>query len=118
MMDDLSMQLDHARRAARMMEILQLYAQKVPVADICAKYECSRSNVQRLVRIAGLKRRRGYPLETRLNVIARLEEGVLYKVIAGELHVSEAYVSMVAKMYGISRYKTSKNRVFLPPIGD
>lgn len=102
----LNLQIDHGRRATRTLEIAQLYANDVPIFDICERYRISRTQVHRIVKLCGVPLRpRGFKESIRNGVIAELELGKPYNEISAKFGVSEAYCSLVAKDCGLQRYR-------------
>lgn len=100
--DDLSLQVDHARRHMRMLELTQMYAAGVPVQEICDTFHISKSQVLRYARLMGLPQRpRGFDPEVRKKVIALYEAGELITKISALCGVSQAYVSTAAKDAGL-----------------
>lgn len=109
MVSMLSLQVDQARRSTRSMMIIDRYSNGDLVQDIADEFECTRHNVLRLARAAGLPRRaRGFPVSKRQAIIKDLKAEWYYKEIAFRHKVSEAYISIVAKDEGLNRYKRSR----------
>lgn len=103
---NLSIQIDHARRHARTIEIAIKYASGISIEDISADYEISRSQILRIARLNNLpKRPKHFPDDIKEGVLAAHALGKPLSEIAALFGVSQAYVSITAKKAGMVRYK-------------
>lgn len=100
---------ERANRLQRFPRVVADYKSNMPVADIAAKYGCSRGTVMRYARMAGLdKRPRTDDPKRRPGIIAMYQQGKPVAEIAAWFGVSESLVSKIASEEGINRRKFSK----------
>jgi len=97
---------ERQNRPPRFLDIVTDYAAGHTVNSIIEKYKCSKGTVLRYARLAGPpKREKHFDNSIRSQAIDLLKSGAPIKSISSMLNVSEAYVSIVAKASGLSRYK-------------
>lgn len=101
---------ERANRLQRFPKVVDDYRNGLPVADIEAKYGCSRGTVLRYARLAGLDKRPKGDAERRRGIIALYETGAPIARIAAEMGVSQALVSKIATEEGINRRQFAKSR--------
>jgi len=101
---------ERKNRLVRFTKIIKAYKAGQPVRDIEAEFGCSRSTIQRYVRLAGCpKRPKSFENSVREEVIVAYKAKVPVAEIAKKHKVSQAYVSKVATEEGINRYKGRRN---------
>ncbi|MCW2195124.1 transposase [Bradyrhizobium elkanii] len=94
---------ERANRLQRFPRIVNDYRDGIPVADIEAKYGCSKQTVLRYARLAGLDKRPKGDAERRRGIIALYQQGRPIAEIAARMGVSQALVSKIASEEGINR---------------
>jgi transposase-like protein len=101
---------ERANRLQRFPKVVDDYRSGVPVADIEAKYGCSRGTVLRYARLAGLEKRPKSDADRRRGIIALYQTGAPIAQIATQMGVSQALVSKIASEEGINRRNFAKSR--------
>ena len=99
---------ERANRLQRFPKLVEDYINGVPVADIEAKYGCSRNTVLRYARMAGLDKRPRRDADRRRGIVALYQSGVPVAQIAARMGVSPALVSKIATEEGINRRQFAK----------
>lgn len=94
---------ERANRLQRFPRIVNDYRDGIPIADIEAKYGCSKQTVLRYARLAGLDKRPKGDAERRRGIIALYQQGRPIAEIAARMGVSQALVSKIASEEGINR---------------
>ena len=94
---------ERANRLQRFPKIVDDYKAGFPVADIEAKYGCSKQTVLRYARLAGLEKRPKGDSDRRRGIIALYQQGRPIAQIAAQMGVSQALVSKIATEEGINR---------------
>lgn len=103
---DLSIGVDHARRHERMMEIAGKYRRGDTVQEIADDYGITKATVLRIARMNNLPKRskKVFSPELRAAALEAHKRGEPLKSIAAKFGVSEAWISMEAKKFGLQRY--------------
>lgn len=99
---------ERANRLQRFPKVVDDYRSGLPVAEIEAKYGCSRGTVLRYARLAGLNKRPKGDADRRRAIIAMYETGAPIARIAAQMDVSQALVSKIATEEGINRRQFAK----------
>lgn len=99
---------ERANRLNRFPKVVDDYRDGMPVADIEAKYGCSRGTVLRYARLAGLEKRPKRDDDQRRGIVAMYEQGKPVAEIAARMGCSIGLVSKTATEQGINRRKFSK----------
>lgn len=94
---------ERANRLQRFPKLVDDYKAGLPVADIEAKYGCSKHTVLRYARMAGLEKRPKGDAGRRRGIIALYQQGLPIATIAAQMGVSQALVSKTATEEGINR---------------
>lgn len=101
---------ERANRLQRFPKVVDDYKANMPVADIEAKYGCSKQTVLRYARLAGLEKRPKGDADRRRGIIAmytQKDEPPIAE-IAARFGVSQALVSKIATEEGINRRNFKK----------
>lgn len=106
---------ERANRLQRFPKVVDDYRDGMPVADIEAKYGCSRGTVLRYARLAGLDKRSKGDADRRRGIIALYEQGRPIAQIATQMGVSQALVSKIATEEGINRRSFARRARQTPP---
>jgi len=99
---------ERANRLQRFPKVVDDYRAGVPVADIEAKYGCSKHTVLRYARMAGLEKRPKGDADRRRGIVALYQQGLPIATIAARMGVSQALVSKTATEEGINRRQFAK----------
>ena len=106
---NLSMEVDRARRQTRMLDALSQYTEeKKTVSEIAAYFDCSRTTIQRWVRLAGVKKRNEIAAARISDILKDYQQTnpvLPIKTIALKYNVSQSFVSQQASKAGIARRK-------------
>lgn len=99
---------ERANRLQRFPKVVEDYQDGVPVADIQAKYGCSRGTVLRYARLAGIDKRPKRDADQRRGIIAMYQQRKPVAEIAARMGCSQGLVSKIATEEGINRRNFSK----------
>lgn len=99
---------ERANRLQRFPKVANDYRDGMPVADIEAKYGCSRGTVLRYARLAGLEKRPKGDADRRRGIVALYQQDKPIAEIAARFGVSQALISKIATEEGINRRKFAR----------